>query len=332
MFSIIKKVRYILSLLIFFAPISSAMEDDKEIYTIVGANGQTGSLVARSLIDHRKTVRVVLHKQEQAESWQKLGADVKIADIGDKAALREALSGSHKVYLLSPPTHFYEDQLVRSALVNNNMVEAANEAGIKYVVALSSMGAHLDRGTGVILHTYDFEQKLKNYKGKSTIIRVSAFMENWNRALGVVFKDSTLPSMYVPVDRPQPFVSAIDIADVVTDCLMREPRENSIIELTGPKDYSPVDAAEVLSNILHKPIKAFDVPRDKWGSVFAAANGFPPKTVENVCEMYDAINNGIRVFEGKHEVMRGKISLEEALSKGVEAYLKNTQKASEDKK
>ncbi len=332
MFTITKKIIYLLSLSISFINFSFAMEGDKEIYTIIGANGQTGSRIARSLLDQQESVRVVLHKPEQAESWQELGADVRIADVGDKEALRKAFSGSHRAYLLNPAAYHHEDYLARSVQVSAAMVEAANEAGINYVVALSSWGGQLDSGTGVILNAHHFEQKIKKeFRGKSTIIRPAGFMENWTWVLGAVFSNSILPTMYLPVDRPMPMVSVIDIADVVTDCILNKPKDNSIIELYGPRNYSPVDAAEALSSILDKPIKAVTVPRENWASTFARS-GFPQKTVELQCEMYDASNNGYLRFEGIHETRHGKVTLEEALKIGVKAYSEKTQKTSEEKK
>lgn len=330
---LIKKVRYLLSLLTVLAPFYSSATTasaSEEIYTIIGANGQTGSIVARSLLAQRKSVRVVLHKPEQAESWQTLGADVRIADVGDKAALREAFSGSHKAYLLNPPVFDYGDPLARFTQVNIAMVEAADEAEVQHVVALSCIGAHLDRGTGGVLYAYDLEQKLKGYRGKSTIVRVPGFMENWNRSLESVFKDSVLPTMHVPANRPMPMVSVKDIGDIVADCLIREPGSNSIIELYGPREYSPDDVAGALSSILKKPINAFAIPRENWETILLTSMN--SKLTALMCEMYDGMNTEYIAFEGREcEMRRGTVSLEEALSKGVEAYLKNTQRAFGDK-
>ena len=249
-----------------------------------------------------------------------LGADVRIADVGDKAALREAFSGSQKAYLLNPPALHYDDFIARTAQVNAAMVEAANEAGIRHVVALSSISAYLNRGTGCVLALYGLEQELKGFRGKSTIVRAPFFMENWVQQLAVVLKDSIVPSMHVPLNYSIPMAAAEDIADVVTDCLVREPSETSIVELYGPKDYTPQDVAGAFSSILHKPITAFAVLREGWEPMFASL--FNPRSAAILCELYDGANTGLTVFEGTHETRRGKVTLEEALLKSVEAYSK----------
>ena len=72
MFILTKKVKSLLSLLVIIPTIYSVVpvSASEELYTIIGANGNTGSVVAKSLLAQGKSVRVVLHKPEQAERWQ----------------------------------------------------------------------------------------------------------------------------------------------------------------------------------------------------------------------------------------------------------------------
>ena len=55
-----------------------------------------------------------------------------------------------------------------------------NENNIKNVVVLSSIGAHLETGTGQVSGLYELENKLRN-KGLfvTKSLRCSLFMENW---------------------------------------------------------------------------------------------------------------------------------------------------------
>lgn len=62
------------------------------MYVITGANGQTGSVVANTLLAQGKLVRVVLHRPEQTATWTDRGAEVRIADMADEAALAEAFT------------------------------------------------------------------------------------------------------------------------------------------------------------------------------------------------------------------------------------------------
>ena len=280
------------------------------MFVVIGANGQTGSVVAKTLLQANKPVRVVLRRPEQAAQWTALGAQVAIADVTDKAALQVAFNGATAAYLMNPPAYQAEDMFVAAQNVHRALIEAAVAMGVGHVVALSSVGGQHVAGTGNILTTHDLEQQLKASPLRYTILRAANFIENWTSAISPAREKGILPSMFHPLDKALPMVSAVDIG--LTAAALMMDFKAGIVELHGPKDYSPNDAAAALSILLGHPVQAVEAPRAAWSGIFTNI-GFNPVTANAFCAMFDGFNTNHIVFENTHTTLRGQTSLEDAL-------------------
>ena len=280
------------------------------MFVITGSTGQTGSVVAKMLLAAGHPVRAIVRRPDQAATWQAIGAETAVSDLGDPASLRRPFSGATGAYLMNPPAYGHADLFERARAVHAAMIDAAHDAGIEHVVALSSVGAQHATGTGNIATAHDFERQLASSGLSFTILRAANFIENWAWSLSDVVRSGQLPSMFHPLDRALPMVAARDIGDTAALLLLERP--GGIVELQGPQTYSPDDAALALSKLLGKSVEAVETPRQEWGNVFAS-NGFQERTVVAFCEMFDGFNNGRISFEGIHTARRGKVELIDAL-------------------
>jgi uncharacterized protein YbjT (DUF2867 family) len=73
------------------------------MYAIAGVTGNTGSVVAETLLAQGKPVRVIVRDAAKGEPWRANGAEVAVASLDDAAALTRALTGVEGAYLLIPP-------------------------------------------------------------------------------------------------------------------------------------------------------------------------------------------------------------------------------------
>ena len=90
--------------------------------------------------------------------------------------------------------------------------------------------------------------------------------------------------------------------------------DRRLVELHGPDDYSPEDAAAALSDLLGHQVAAVAVPEEAWPDTFRA-QGFPERTVQGFCEMFRGFNTGRIAFEGTGETRRGTTTLHQALAR-----------------
>lgn len=293
------------------------------MYAITGAFGQTGVALSKALLDAGKSIRMIVRRDDaQAAQWREKGAEVVIADICDTASLTQAFHQVEAVYLMNPPAYFAPDLFAQARQVHASLIDAANAARVPRAVALSSVGSQHSTATGNILTTFDFEQQLKRYKGLLTILRAANFMENWAWSIQPVHDKGILPSMFRPIDRDLPMVSALDIGSCAATLMCDLSKHNRIVELYGPKDYSPQDAAQAFSQLLSRSIIAMEESDIDW-STSMLSQGFPKVTVDAFVEMFSGFNSGLISFEGTHENIRGKVTLHEAMSAMSKPELKS---------
>ncbi len=284
------------------------------MYAITGAFGQTGLAVSQALLDAGQPIRMIVRRDdEQAALWRTKGAEVVVADLGDINQLTQAFQNVQAAYLMNPPAYFVPDLFAQAHLIHANLISAATAARVPYAVALSSVGAQHATGTGNILTTYDFEQQISKFTGRLTILRAANFIENWAWSLHPVMENSLLPSMFKPLGQAFPMVSALDIGRTAASLIVAESQTRRIVELHGPQDYSPSDAALAFSKLLGRPIQAIADNESDWSKVMLD-KGFPEMTVKAFVEMFAGFNSGLITFEYTHETRRGRVSLHDALS------------------
>src|ERR1700723_4751293 len=136
-----------------------------EMYVILGATGNTGSIIANSLLSAGKKVRVVGRDSGRLQRFVDEGAEAFTADMSDAAALTKAFTGARASYLLLPPAKSPEEQERDSDAV----AKAARESGLRYAVHLSSYGAQVAIGAGPVSGLHSSEEKLNAISGLNVL-------------------------------------------------------------------------------------------------------------------------------------------------------------------
>lgn len=284
------------------------------MYVVVGASGKTGTAVMEALLARGLPARAVVRRAEQAEAWRARGAEAALADLANEDALVQAFGGARSAYLMNPPAYGEADMFARARQVHAALVAAAERAGVGRIVALSSVGAQHAEGTGNILTTHDLERRLAGCTCPVTVLRAANFVENWGWVLQPARERGVLPSMFLPVGRKLPMQSTTDVGGTATALMLEGGPDRRLVELHGPEDYSPEDAAAVLTDLLGHPVAAAAVPEEAWTGTFRA-QGFPERTVQGFCEMFRGFNTGHIAFEGTGETRRGTATLRQALAR-----------------
>ena len=104
------------------------------MFVVLGASGNTGKVVAETLLRQKKKVRVVLHDAAKGKAWGEAGADVAIADVDERAALERAFSGAEGVYALLPPNFSSSHVRVDNHRRTNTIAAAVEAAGVPHNV------------------------------------------------------------------------------------------------------------------------------------------------------------------------------------------------------
>jgi uncharacterized protein YbjT (DUF2867 family) len=285
------------------------------MFTIFGANGNTGSVVAKTLLAKGEKVRIVRRDTSKAAALGLTGAEVVKGDVLDRASVESALRGAEGAYLLVPPDNASKDFLARARIIADNYAAALEKQPVSHVVLLSSVGAHLPSGTGPIVSAHLVEQALsKLTKTKHTFLRAAYFMENILAYAGAMKGDGVLPVFGGGEGYPFDMVATKDIGRTAAEALLARPSSSGIIELAGPKPYSFEDAAREASQILGRSVKAQALPIE--GMVPALTSfGFSENVAGLFREMTEAFGAG-RV-QWTQEPKRGTTSLRDLFASAL---------------
>jgi uncharacterized protein YbjT (DUF2867 family) len=285
------------------------------MYAIAGVSGNTGRVVASTLLEQKKPVRVIVRDPSKGADWKKLGAEVAVAELDDADALTKALSGTTGAYLLLPPmmssTNSRADNAKRTAAI----VTAVEASGVGHVVFLSSVGAQHDSGTGPIASLHDAEIALGKTKASVTFLRAAYFMENL-AATFYALPGGAFPT-FLTADHPITMVASQDIGATAARALVEGGKGKSVIELSGPREYSPSDVGAALSRLTGKTIAVQQGPEDAMIPALTGA-GLNPHWAGLYKEMTHGVNTGRIVFAGPPaRSVRGTTDLQTLLARIV---------------
>lgn len=283
------------------------------MFAIMGATGQTGGAALAAALAAGHAVKAIVREPSRAAALAEKDATLAKADLDDVEALATAFAGAEAAYVLNPVPHAAADVFAAAAKNGAAIAEAIRRAGVPHVVALSSSGAHRTEGTGIVRALHDFEQALRGTAPSLTFIRATEFMENWGSVLGVAAEHGILPSMRQPLDAAGETVSAVDVGRQAVAELARPHEGERIVNLKGPAEYSPEEAAQALGELLGKPVMAVATPRGEWEPDLIAA-GLSASHARELAGLYDAMNTGRAGFEAVGETRRGSVTLKEALA------------------
>jgi uncharacterized protein YbjT (DUF2867 family) len=133
-------------------------------YVITGAAGHISKPLAEKLLKAGHDVTIIGRSAENIRSLTDMGAKAAIGSVQDVEFLKRAFAGADAVYTMSPPNYNTNDMKASITEVEKNYVEALKANNIKYVVNLSSIGAHATDGCGPVTGLYRGEQAMNELK------------------------------------------------------------------------------------------------------------------------------------------------------------------------
>lgn len=262
--------------------------------TVTGATGNIGSRLVALLATEGVEVRAVGRSADRLAAASELGAEAWVGDQGDADFLGRAFTGVDAAFFLIPPGDAEPDFRAYQRRLVAAGVTAIERSGLRRVVSLSSVGAHLPAGTGPITGLHLMEEALNAVSGLHVShLRPSYFMENHLMSLGLI-QSQGINGSPIKADLPMAMVATADIASAAAR-LLAEPRFEGRSEhyLLGDRDYTMREATQILGAAIGRP----DLPYVEFP--FEAAReamrgmGLSASLVDDYLEMNHAFNDGL---------------------------------------
>jgi len=224
------------------------------MYVITGATGNTGKPITIGLLKAGKKVRIISRSAEKAKELTDLGAELFIGDTTQTDVIKKALTGATALYAMIPIDWNTSDYTAHQVKHAQAIAEAVKYSGIKYLVSLSSIGAHLDKDSGVVLGLNKMENIFNQIEGLNILhLRPAYFMENSLGMIGLIKQAGIMGSPVKP-SLNFPIIATKDIAEYALRRLLAlDFNGKNIQNLVGSRNVSYQEIVQVYGKAIGKP-------------------------------------------------------------------------------
>lgn len=280
--------------------------------TLTGSLGHIGDPLTQKLVQQGHSVTVISSTPERQEDLEAIGAQAAIGTIEDVIFLTEAFTGADAVYCMVPPNYEGEPNIIKYyQRIAEIYAEAIRESEVKRVVDLSSFGAHLAEGTGIIVGSHRVENMLNEISDITlTHIRPTSFYYNLYGFIGSIKATGNIMANYG--EEQVPMVSSKDIADAVAEELVKT-QNTEKVRYVCSDERTGAEIARVLGNAIGKPDLHWQLISDKEMQGALQQAGLNDEMSSNLTELNAGIRTG-KLAEDykKHKPdLNGKLKLED---------------------
>ncbi len=262
-------------------------------YVILGATGNTGKLITLGLLEKGNTVRIVSRDANKAADLIAKGAQHFAGNANDAILLKKAFTGADAAYVLVAGDLKAADVQAGQVEIVNAIAEGLGGSTVKHVVTLSSVGAHLKAGAGIVQGLQIMEDTFNSMDGIDFLhLRAAYFMEN---TLGMPAMAKNMGIIGGPqrADLKFSLVATKDIAAAALKHLLAlDFKGKSHTYLLGNRDYSFNEIATIYGNAIGKPdLKYVQFPyNDAKGAMLGM--GYGESYTDKLLELVKGMNEG----------------------------------------
>lgn len=284
---------------------------------LTGSLGNIGKPLTKELVQKGHSVTVISSHSERQKDIEALGAKAAIGSIENAEFLKTTFIGADIVYCmetLGAGSLFNAQIDVFAAIeaIGNNYKQAIQQAGIKKVIHLSSIGAHTNSGVGMLKYHYNVENILKQLPDDVYIkfMRPVGFYINMFAFIPSIKNKSAIFQNYGG-DEKEPWVSPLDIAAVIAE-EMEKPFNRRSIRYIASDEISPNEVASVLGEAIGEPDLKWVTISDEQMLNNLLTAGMNPQTAKGFVEMNAGRINGMLYEDyNRNKPILGKVKLKD---------------------
>ncbi len=264
---------------------------------VTAPTGLIGHQVLNNLFDSDEPIRVIARDPSRLPTHTRERVEVVQGSHGDLDVVTRAFAGADSVFWLVPPDP--RAPSVEAAYVDFSRpaCEAFKSQKVKRVVGISAFG----RGTAVAAHagyvtaSLAMDDLIASTGVSYRALTMPSFMDNLLRQVESI-KNQGLFTAPMSGDLKQPTCATRDIAAVASRLLLDHSWSGvSEIPVLGPEDLSFNDMAQIMSEVLGKPVRFQQIPADETFKARLLQRGSSEAMAQGYLDMWNAYNQELAI-------------------------------------
>jgi NAD(P)H dehydrogenase (quinone) len=262
---------------------------------ITGASGHLGRRVVEEALERVEPSELILvsrHPDALADHAAR-GADVRAGDFDDSASLATAFAGGERLLLIST------DALGSRIRQHHAAIDAAVDAGIRFVAYTSIVRPEPDNPAGVVPEHRATEEKLRASGLDWSFLRNSIYadLEAGNQVAALATGQLVTNAGAGAVA----YVARDDCAAAAATVITGGDHAGTVYEITGPELLDADARAALFAELGGTPVEVVHVDDDAYAAGLAEAAGLPLE----LAELYASFGRATR--EGRLDAISGDV-------------------------
>ena len=269
---------------------------EKMNITLTGSLGRIGRPLTMQLVEQGHRLTVISSNPSRSKEIEGLGAIPAIGTLQDTDFLEATFKGADTVYTMVPPANYFDHRLDLLGYykdLGENFAKALGRTDIKHVVNLSSIGAHLKEGNGILKGTYHVEQALNALPDNVAVTHIRPVEIYYNLFQFIdLIKDQGIIGSNLAEDNVNAWVSPEDIAISIVEEL-GTPSSGRKVRYVASEELTYRELASILGEAIGKPDLKWVMITDAQLQGSLEGVGMQPEIAGEMTEMYAAIRSGL---------------------------------------
>jgi len=261
-------------------------------YVISGSLGNISKPLAERLVAAGHNVTVISSKADKVAQIEAIGAKAAIGSVEDIFFLTNAFTGADAVYTMVPPNFGSGNWKKYIASVGEKYAAAIQASGVKNVVNLSSIGAHMADGCGPVSGLFFAEKALNALMGVNVKhLRPGFFYPNFLANIGMIKHMGIIGGNYGEGTKLV-LVHPDDIAEAAAEELLGLSFSGKSVRYVTSDEKTTDEVASILGKAIGKPELPWINFKDEDTVAGMTQAGLPQEIAENYAEMGAAMRSG----------------------------------------
>lgn len=262
-------------------------------YVITGGAGNISAPLVKNLLAAGKRVTVVGRSADNLKELTQAGATAAIGSVEDVDFLTRTFKDADAVYTMIPPKWDAPQWKKHIGKIGENFATAIKGSSVKYVVNLSSIGAHLPDGVGPVSGLYLAENALNKLEGVNILhLRPSYFYHNLLSNVGLVKQAGIMGGNFAIDNNKFPIVDPQDISAAAFEELTSLKFTGHSVRYVVSDEVSTDAIAKAIGSAIGKPDLAWVKFPDDQALQGMLQAGLSKEVAENYVEMGVALHSG----------------------------------------